>query len=67
MVERIFEFAEQPWTDATVESIEARLDKNPRGKHGTIAYHLEDVGLDPDERREALAFYRAHFDLAEDH
>lgn len=63
MVKRAFEFAEQPWTEAARAAIQARMDANPRGKHGTIAYNLEDLGLDPQERREALRFYSEAFSL----
>jgi hypothetical protein len=37
------------------------MDENPRGRHGTIEYRLEDVGVDAAERRAALAFYSDHF------
>lgn len=37
------------------------MDANPRGKHGSVEYHLEDVGLDAAERHEALRFYSDHF------
>jgi hypothetical protein len=63
MVKRVFEFAGQPWTEAARAAIQARMDANPRGKHGTIAYDLEDLGLDPEERHQALRFYRDAFDL----
>jgi hypothetical protein len=65
-VKRVFEFAEQPWTKATEAAVRAYIDANPRGKHGTIAYHLEDLGLDAAERREALRFYSERFDLPEE-
>jgi hypothetical protein len=64
--ERVLEFAGQPVTDAARAAIRAFMDANPRGKHGTIDYRLEDVGLDGAERRAALRFYRDHFDVAEE-
>lgn len=66
MVKRVFAFAEQPWTPASEAAIQAHRDANPRGKHGTIAYHPEDVGLDPAERREALRFYSDRFQLPDE-
>ena len=66
MVKRVFEFAEQPWTAATEAAIHERMQANPRGKHGAIAYVLEDLGIDPAERREALRFYSDRFDLPDE-
>ena len=66
MVKRVFAFAEQPWTEATEAAIAARLRDNPRGKHGTIVYRLEDLGIDPEERRRALRFYSDRFDLPDE-
>ena len=61
MVERVLDFAGQPMTEAAAAAIGAFQDANPRGKHGSVTYHLEDVGLDPAERREALRFYQERF------
>jgi Sulfotransferase family len=64
--ERVLEFAGHPVTDAARAAIRAYLDANPRGKHGTIDYRLEDVGLDPAERRAALRFYSDHFGVEDE-
>jgi hypothetical protein len=64
--ERVLEFAGHPVTDASRAAIRAFMDANPRGKHGTIEYRLEDVGLDPAERRAALRFYSDHFGVEEE-
>ena len=64
--ERVLEFAGQPVTDAARAAIRAFMDANPRGKHGTIEYRLEDVGLDPAERRAALRFYSDHFGVEDE-
>jgi hypothetical protein len=64
--ERVLAFADHPVTDATRAAIRAFMDVNPRGKHGTIDYRLEDVGLDAAERRAALRFYSEHFHVAEE-
>ena len=64
-VKRVFEFAGQPFTEETARAIDAFLLDNPKGKHGLVDYRLEDLGLDPDERRGALAFYRERFNVPE--
>jgi hypothetical protein len=64
--ERVLEFAGHPVSDEARAAIRAFMDANPRGKHGTIDYRLEDVGLDFAERRAALRFYRDHFDVEEE-
>ncbi len=66
MIQRVFAFAEQPWTPTSEAAIRARIAANPRGKHGTLTYHPEDVGLDPTERRQALRFYSDRFSLPND-
>jgi hypothetical protein len=64
--ERVLAFAGQPAGDAARAAIRKFMDANPRGKHGTIDYRLEDVGLDYAERRAALRFYRDHFGVEEE-
>jgi hypothetical protein len=65
-VRRVFEFAGQPWSEAAQAAIRAYMDASPRGRHGTIDYRLEDVGLDAAERRRALRFYSERFAVAEE-
>lgn len=64
--ERVLAHADVPVDDTAREAIRAYLDASPRGRHGKIAYPLEDVGLDPAERREALRFYSDHFGVADE-
>ncbi|MGH7337859.1 MAG: sulfotransferase family protein, partial [Myxococcota bacterium] len=64
--ERVLAFAGHPVSDEARAAIRAFMDANPRGKHGTIDYRLEDVGLDYAERSAALRFYRDHFDVEEE-
>jgi hypothetical protein len=59
--ERVFDFAGHPLSAEARDSIRSFMDENPRGRHGTIEYRLEDVGVDAAERRAALAFYSDHF------
>ena len=61
MVERIYEVAGQPFTEATRAAMQSFMAKHPRGRHGTIIQSLADFGLDPAERRRALAFYAERF------
>jgi hypothetical protein len=37
------------------------MARNPRGRLGRVMYNLGDFGLDPTERRSALAFYSERF------
>ena len=60
-VERVFAFCDEPLEGETAAALRAFLDENPKGKHGTIDYRLEDLGLDARERREALRFYCERF------
>ncbi|HKA16104.1 MAG TPA: sulfotransferase [Myxococcota bacterium] len=64
--ERVLAFAGHPVSGEARAAIRKFMDANPRGKHGTIDYRLEDVGLDYAERRAALRFYRDHFDVEEE-
>jgi hypothetical protein len=66
MAERVFAFAGQPLGEEVAARLRRFVAANPRGKHGGIAYRLEDVGLDPAERRRALRFYQEHFGVADE-
>jgi hypothetical protein len=62
MVERIYEVAGLPMTDAARASLDAYMADNPRGKHGRIVYDLEaDFGVDPNALRERFDFYFERF------
>lgn len=65
-VQRVFEFAEQPLTERAAAAIRAYTDANPRGKHGSIDYRLEDLGLDAAERRRRLRFYQDRFGVPDE-
>ena len=66
MVERVLEFAEQPLTDAARIAIRSHMQANPRDKHGTVRYRLEDFGIDASERRRALGRYRERFGVPDE-
>lgn len=64
MVRRVYAFAGEPWTDRSAQAIRDYMDAHPRGRYGSVEYHLDEFGLDAQERREALRFYSDHFDVA---
>jgi Sulfotransferase family len=64
--ERVMEFAGHRVTETARAAIRAFMDANPRGKHGTIDYRLEDVGVDAAERRAALRFYSEQFGVEDE-
>jgi hypothetical protein len=61
MVERVYAVAGQPFTPAVQAAMEAFMAENQRGRHGGIKYSFGPLGLDPAERRHALAFYVDRF------
>ena len=63
MVERIYDLAGQPMTDAARAAMRSFMDDHPRGKFGGIIYDLADFGLEASERRDALRFYTDRFDV----
>ncbi|MEX0873513.1 MAG: sulfotransferase [Actinomycetota bacterium] len=66
MVERIYELAGEPWTSEVQGAMGTFMEDHPRGRHGTVRYDLEVLGLDEAERRRALAFYVERFGLREE-
>ena len=66
MVERIYELAGQRMDDRARGAMDAFMAEHPRGRHGAVNYDLAQLGLDREERRTALAFYRDRFRLREE-
>ena len=64
MVDRVYEMAGQPMTEDARRSMAAFMATHPRGRHGAVRYGLSTFGLDPAERRAALAFYSERFGVA---
>jgi hypothetical protein len=60
-VAHIYDVAGQPMTDESRAAMEAFMQTHPRGRHGTVVYDPDAVGIDPAERRRALAFYCDRF------
>ena len=61
MVERVYRLAGQPLDETARAAMSTFMVEHPRGRHGTVEYDLEQFGLDPEERRRALAFYVDRF------
>ena len=66
MVHRIYGVAGQPLTDDARAAMDAFMADHPRGRHGAVRYEMRQLGLDPVERRVALAFYTDRFGLREE-
>jgi hypothetical protein len=60
-VEQIYAVADQPFTVESRAAMEAFMDEHPRGRHGTVVYRPEAVGIDRAERYEALGPYIEQF------
>jgi hypothetical protein len=62
-VRRVYEHFDLGMTPAVEAGVRAYLDENPRDKHGTHRYTLEEFGLDRAEVDAAFAPYRARFEV----
>ncbi|MBX6390871.1 MAG: sulfotransferase [Frankia sp.] len=61
MLRRVYEVAGQPFDEPAQAAVTRFLREHPRGRHGSVRYRPEQVGLDRAERRKALAFYSDRF------
>jgi hypothetical protein len=61
MVERIYELADHPFTAPARDAMAQFMETHGRGRHGTVVYQPEVLGIDRAERRRALAFYAERF------
>ncbi len=61
MVARVYDLAGQPLDERARTSMAAFMAEHPRGRHGGVVYDLAEFGIDPAERRNALAFYSERF------
>jgi Sulfotransferase family len=65
MVQRIYEVADQPFTNEARAAMDAFMVEHPRGVHGGVIYDLEgDFDLDAAQLRERLRDYTDRFDVA---
>ncbi len=60
-VEKIYAVADQPFTAQTRRAMETFMVHHPRGRHGTVVYRPEQVGIDRAERHAALESYIEQF------
>ena len=65
-IERIYDHFERALTTDTRTAMEATLARNPRHRHGTHEYSLENYGLTAGDVRERFTAYADRFDLAWD-
>lgn len=65
-VERIYQFAGIPMTEAAHAAMQASRQSNKKDKHGRHSYRLEDFGLDEAQVRDAYAAYLADFEIPEE-
>ncbi|MDH3726154.1 MAG: sulfotransferase, partial [Myxococcales bacterium] len=60
---RAYEHFGIAWTDEAESRMRGFLADNPRGKHGSHNYELEDFGIDLDQIRERFADYCRAYDI----
>lgn len=60
---RAYEHFGIAWTDEAESRMRGFLADNPRGKHGSHRYELEDFGIDLDQIRERFADYCRAYDI----
>jgi hypothetical protein len=60
-VAAIYSLAGQPFTDEAQAAMRRFVNEHPRGRHGTVRYQPEVLGIDWAERSGALDFYVDHF------
>lgn len=65
VVRRIYDHFDVPIEDADT-ALRAHVDANPKGKHGSHAYGLEEFGLTEAQVRDRFAAYTDRFDIAID-
>jgi hypothetical protein len=57
----VYELAGLELTDDARQRLQTAIDDRPRGRHGRVEYHLDDLGIDGAERRAALRPYQERF------
>jgi hypothetical protein len=63
VIERIYAHFEIPFRDGFRERMQAFVAANPRGRHGTHRYSLEDFGLDRTTEAPRFAEYCERFEI----
>ena len=65
-VESVYARAGQPLSPESRKAIRAYAESHPQGRHGKLAYRLEDFGLRADDLRERFAPYVKRFGVREE-
>lgn len=63
VIEQIYDALGLPMTDEATAAMQAFIDANPPGVHGTHDYTPAQYGIDPDQVRYEFRAYIDHFDL----
>ncbi len=61
MVRRIYDLADQSFSEDVEGTMAAYMSDHPQGRHGRIDYRAEDVGLGRTELERRFAFYSERF------
>jgi len=61
MAQRIYRHFDIPMSDEALARMRRFIASNPRDRHGTHRYTIEQFGLDPVKERERYRFYQDHF------
>jgi hypothetical protein len=61
MVRRIYDLADQSFTEDVEATMTAYMSDHPQGRHGRIEYRAEDVGLGRSELERRFGFYTDRF------
>lgn len=66
MAQRIYEHFGIPMSDEALRRMRSFIDRNPRDRHGTHRYTLEQFGLERGRERERYRFYQDYFKVREE-
>ena len=66
MVERIYAHFSLPLPTSTKQRMRDFIAGNPKERHGTHRYTLEQYGLDPAQERKRYRFYQEYFHVADE-
>jgi hypothetical protein len=66
MVRRIYDLADQPFTDEAEAAMQVFMAEHPRGRHGGLHYNLAEFGLDREQLRQSFSFYVDRFGVTQE-
>ncbi len=61
MVRRIYDLADQPFTQQVAKAMAGYMAEHQQGRFGRVDYRVEDVGLDKTDLEEQFTFYSDRF------